>query len=101
MKQDLNVNIHGMDVRIILLLISKKRAREMKTQALSVCLHHRNVYTQIINYKVGVFYSEDRTVLKMGRSASVPFESRSFVSDKHCCCQDQGLNGKLALRETR
>jgi len=70
----------------------------MKTQALSVCLYYRNVYTEIISYEVGVFYSEGRTVLKMGRSASIPFESKSFVSDKHCCCQDQDLNGKLAFR---
>ena len=73
----------------------------MKTQALSVCLRYINVYTRIINYKVSVFYSNDRTVLKMGRSASVPFGSRSYVSDKHCCCQDQGLNRKLTLGETR
>jgi hypothetical protein len=68
----------------------------MKTGAVGF-LRYRNVYNQIINYKVGVLYSENRTVLKMGRSASVPLETKSYVSDKHCCCQDQGLNGKLAL----
>lgn len=77
------------------------RTREIKTQTLSVCLHYRNVYTQIVNYKVGVYYSEDRTVLKMGRSAPVPLESGSYVSDKRCCFQGQGLNGKLVLGETR
>jgi hypothetical protein len=75
----------------------KKRMREMKTQALSICLQYTNVYNQTINYKVGVLYAENRTLLKMDRSASVPLEPKSYVSDKHCCCQDQGLNGKLAL----
>jgi len=36
----------------------------MKTQTLSVCLHYRNVYTQIINYNFGVFIQRTELLSK-------------------------------------